>query len=112
MASSLHAGLAYVAHSDVTRCVLSLVDLPDVGADVVRRLLDQPDGPDVLARAVYDGRPGHPVVIGRDHWAGVLATVSGDQGARAYLNERDVTSVECGDLATGVDVDEPLGETR
>ena len=50
----------------------ALVDLPDVGADVVRRLLDQPDDPDVLARAAYDGRPGHPVLLGRDHWAGVL----------------------------------------
>ena len=28
--------------------------------------LDLPDAADVLARATYDGRPGHPVLLGRD----------------------------------------------
>ena len=51
------------------------------------------------------GRPGHPVLLGRDHWAGVIETAVGDQGARAYLAPRDVTLVECGDLASGHDVD-------
>jgi len=62
-------------------------------------------GPAALARATYDGRPGHPVLLGRDHWAGVVQTAVGDYGARAYLADRDVTLVECGDLATGRDVD-------
>jgi hypothetical protein len=35
----------------------------------------------------------------------VIATAVGDQGARAYLAPRDLTLVECGDLATGRDVD-------
>ena len=64
MGSSLYAGLAHVVHGEASRCLLSLVDLPDVGADVVERLLAQPDEPGVLARAVYDGRPGHPVLLG------------------------------------------------
>ena len=110
MGSSLHAGLAHVAHGDASRCLLSLVDLPDVGAEVVSRLLGQPDRPDVLARAVYDGRPGHPVLLGRHHWAGVLDRVSGDEGARADLDEHAVVTVEGSDLATGVDVDQPVGE--
>jgi CTP:molybdopterin cytidylyltransferase MocA len=59
----------------------------------------------VLARAAYDGVPGHPVLFGRDHWPGVLETAHGDRGARAYLAGRDVELVECGDLATGHDVD-------
>ena len=109
--SSLRLGLSHVAHGDATRCLLSLVDLPDVGADVVRRLLAQPDEPEVLVRAVYDGRPGHPVLLGRDHWAGVMQSVSGDEGARAYLEAHEVVEVECGDLATGVDVDEPQRDT-
>ena len=67
--------------------------------------------PGALARASYDGRPGHPVLIGRDHWAGVLATATGDRGARDYLETHEAVSVECGDLATGVDVDSPtLGQ--
>jgi CTP:molybdopterin cytidylyltransferase MocA len=64
-------------------------------------------GSDVLARAAYDGTPGHPVLIGRDHWAGVIATSTGDRGARDYLKRREVVLVECSDLATGRDVDTP-----
>ena len=48
-------------------------------------LLDRPVSADTLARATYDGTPGHPVLIGRDHWAGVIESATGDQGARAYL---------------------------
>jgi hypothetical protein len=35
----------------------------------------------------------------------VMATATGDRGARDYLASRDVTMVECGALATGHDVD-------
>jgi CTP:molybdopterin cytidylyltransferase MocA len=62
----------------------------------------------VLARAAYAGRPGHPVLLGRAHWAGVAAAAVGDAGARGYLAGRaDVRLVECGDLATPDDVDTP-----
>lgn len=104
MGASLRAGLA--ALDRVADAVLvSLVDLPDVGADVVARVLAAGAGPGVLARAAYDGEPGHPVLLGRDHWAGVAASAAGDRGARDYLAARDVAVVECGDLATGRDVD-------
>ena len=69
--------------------------------------LRRPRGPAALARASYDGMPGHPVLLGRDHWPGVLESARGDQGARAYLARREVVLVECGDLATGRDVDCP-----
>jgi CTP:molybdopterin cytidylyltransferase MocA len=106
MGASLRAALeALRVHDHATAALVSLVDLPDVGADVVRRLLDRPVGSAALARAAYDGTPGHPVLIGRAHWAGVIASAHGDQGARAYLREHEVAQVECGDLATGVDVD-------
>jgi CTP:molybdopterin cytidylyltransferase MocA len=49
--------------------------------------------------------PGHPVLLGRDHWAGVVETSTGDRGARDYLASHEVALVECGDLATGADVD-------
>jgi nicotine blue oxidoreductase len=46
------------------------------------------------------------VVIAREHWDALLATLHGDEGARAFLRARaDVVGVECGDLARGVDVD-------
>ena len=105
MAASLRAGLGSLADVDADAAVVSLVDLPDVTAEVVRRVLAAGAGRATLARASYDGRPGHPVVIGRDHWAGVLEVSSGDRGARDYLASRPVEQVECGDLATGRDVD-------
>ena len=89
-----------------TAALVSLVDLPDVDAAVVARVLDAASrGRGDLARAAYDGVPGHPVLLGRDHWAGVVASATGDRGARDYLAAHDVDLVECGDLATGADVD-------
>ncbi len=105
MGASLRTGLMHLQHGDASRCVVTLVDLPDVTAPVVRRLLERPDTEDVLARATYDGSPGHPVLLGRAHWPGVIESAVGDQGARAYLSAHDVEGVECGDLATGADVD-------
>jgi CTP:molybdopterin cytidylyltransferase MocA len=85
--------------------VVSLVDLPDVDAAVVRRVAAAASGSGALARAAYDGVPGHPVLIGSTHWAAVATEVAGDAGARSYLARHDVVLVECGDLATGRDVD-------
>src|SRR5215204_2120725 len=87
--------------------VVTLVDLPDVGESVVRRVLEKGAGPATLTRATYHGRPGHPVVLGRAHWPGILAAAHGDVGARAYLNEQAPTLVECADLASGRDIDWP-----
>ena len=86
--------------------MVHLVDLPDVGPEVVARLL-RVASPDVLARAGYASGPGHPVLLGRTHWTGVLRVSRGDQGARAYLRGRDVRLVDCSDLAAGADVDTP-----
>ena len=76
----------------------------DSAADVAARL-GATGGRDDLLRAAYDGVPGHPVLIGRDHWAGVVEGATGDRGARDYLAAHDTVLVECGDLATGADVD-------
>lgn len=106
MSASVRAGLAAIGGAD--RAVLHLVDTPDVGADVVARVLAAAASSSVTGpvRATYDGRPGHPVVVAREHWAALLATLHGDQGARAFLRGRhDVLAVECGDLASGTDVD-------
>ena len=106
MGASLRTGLQSLT-DEPAAALVTLVDLPDVGPEVVRRLLDRPVSPETLARAVYDGTPGHPVLIGRDHWAGVIESAIGDQGARSYLGSHQVELVECGDLATGSDVDDP-----
>jgi len=103
MGASLRTGLRSLGESDCA--LVSLVDLPDIGPDVVRRLLGLATDPAVLARATYGGDPGHPVLLGQDHWAGVVEAANGDRGARDYLAGHDVLLVECGDLATGADRD-------
>ncbi|GAB3557343.1 nucleotidyltransferase family protein [Spelaeicoccus albus] len=110
MGESLRAGLeAVLADADAesrppAAVLVQLVDLPDVGADVIGRVT-RVAGPSVLARAAYQGVPGHPVLIGVDHLGPLAATLSGDVGAKHYLASRDVRIVECGDLAGGADVD-------
>jgi CTP:molybdopterin cytidylyltransferase MocA len=105
LSASLRAGLRAV---DADFVVVHLVDTPDVGGDVVRRVLDAAlTSPSGLARAIYQGRPGHPVVLARRHWPALVDGLSGDVGAGPFLRARaDVVAVECGDLATGVDIDE------
>jgi CTP:molybdopterin cytidylyltransferase MocA len=109
MGASLRAGLTAAAAAGALQAVITLVDLPDVGSAVVRRLLGsvRPDDTEVLARAAYDGRPGHPVLIGCGHFAGVQAEAAGDAGARTYLARHQALLVDCSDLATGRDVDHP-----
>lgn len=107
MGASLRSGLAALDSADVEQVVVSLVDLPDLVPQVVQRLVAAAERPGsaALARASYDGDPGHPVLIGRDHWSGVREVARGDRGARDLLASADVLLVECGDLAGGRDVD-------
>ncbi len=110
MAASLRCGLRALHDGEVA--VVTLVDLPDVGPEVVRRVLAAAAGSAGLSRASYGGVPGHPVVLGRDHWAPIADDVSGDQGAKSYLRRHAVELVECGDLASGADQDEPAPRPR
>ena len=107
MGASLRAGLRSLAPDD-DAVLVSLVDLTDVSAAVVSRVLEQGVDAATLRRAAYDGVPGHPVLLGRAHWPGVAAAATGDRGARDYLAGNVVTLVECGDLATGEDRDTPV----
>ncbi|MCV7023412.1 NTP transferase domain-containing protein [Mycolicibacterium novocastrense] len=104
MSASLRAGLSAV---EADYAVLHTVDTPDVGADVVRRVVTAAmTAESGLARARYGRSPGHPVVIARRHWAALLEEVHGDEGARSFLAARDdVVAVDCADLATGRDID-------
>jgi CTP:molybdopterin cytidylyltransferase MocA len=99
--------------------------MPELPAEVVRRIIGERSGahsgahsgddsgalPSALRQAVFGGRPGHPVLIGREHWAPLIAwldtTAEQDSGARGYLVANGVTEVECGDLFHGDDIDEP-----
>jgi CTP:molybdopterin cytidylyltransferase MocA len=111
MGASLRAGLAYATTGSAAAALVTLVDLPDVRAEVFERVLALAGASDsvdsVLARAVYEGRPGHPVLIGRGRWAQAAGLARGDTGARELFATLPHSLVECGDLASGEDVDLP-----
>jgi hypothetical protein len=60
----------------------------------------------LLARATFDGRPGHPVLIGASHVPAIMGGLTADRGAQGYLVRLGATGVECGDLASGEDRDQ------
>jgi len=113
LSASLRAGLRAAAALGPGPLAVAVVpvDVPGLGEATVRRLIGPAAlgpaalGPDTLRQACFEGRPGHPVVIGRAHWAGLIASVSGDTGARPYLLAHQTVPVECGDLETGADID-------
>jgi CTP:molybdopterin cytidylyltransferase MocA len=113
MGSSLAAGLRALP-GDCAAAVIALVDQPLIGPDVVRRLLAAHRAGAGLAVAAYHGRARNPVLLGRGHWAGVLAAADGDTGARPYLRAHPdlVTLVECADIASPDDVDTPADLAR
>ena len=107
IASSLQAGLAGLASDPhVDRAIVTLVDLPGLTPAAVRRVADSQSG---LAVATYQGRPGHPVLLARNHWPAIVAGSTGDRGARDYLESRgdEVEHVEVSDVASGRDLDSP-----
>jgi CTP:molybdopterin cytidylyltransferase MocA len=111
MGASLRAGLAALP-DDVDAVLVLLVDTPGIGAEALARVAAAATR-DGLARGGYDGRPGHPVVLGAAHLAGVAAAAHDDVGARGYLADRDdVRPVEVGDVATRDDVDTPADLAR
>lgn len=83
-----------------SKVIVTLGDEPLVTPEVIRLFLDQPGG----TRAVYAGRPGHPVVLGPEQLA-AIANLSGDQGARALL--KGGRTIECAQLCSDRDVDTP-----
>ena len=97
---------ALLAAGDAARFVIVPVDTPGLPAAAIRRVLAAAPGRDGLARADYDGAPGHPVVVGAAHRAALVASLAGDTGAGPYLAQHDAAVVGCGDLWSGRDVDE------
>ncbi len=110
MASSLRTGLDGLRGwpGAVDAALVTLVDMPGMTPEALRAVAEH-GAPDALAVATYDGVRGHPVLLGREHWAGVAATATGDEGARRYLAAHEVTEVDCTGLADPVDLDVPPG---
>jgi CTP:molybdopterin cytidylyltransferase MocA len=108
MASSLRTGLEGLRAwpLGVDAALILLVDMPGMTPAALARLAEGA-APDALAVATYDGARSHPVLIGREHWAGVVATVTGDEGARGYLATHEPAEIDCTGLADPADLDVP-----
>ena len=120
MGSSLRAALQALSGSgsgigpEVGAVVVALADQPLVGAEAVARLIAAYRDGISVAVAAYDGQPRNPVLLAREHWPEVIATATGDQGARAFLRARPdlVTLVECADTGRPDDIDTPADLAR
>jgi molybdenum cofactor cytidylyltransferase/nicotine blue oxidoreductase len=116
MASSLRTGLEGLrgwplpagrwGGGQIDAALILLVDMPGMTAAALTRMAVAAS-PSVLAVATYDGVRGHPVLIGREHWAGVIATATGDEGARGYLSTHEPAEIDCTGLADPTDLDVP-----
>jgi CTP:molybdopterin cytidylyltransferase MocA len=116
MASSLRTGLDGLRGWPLTAgrrgggaidaALVTLVDMPGMTPEALAAVAAHA-APDALAVATYDGVHGHPVLLGREHWAGIIQTATGDEGARRYLATHDVTEIDCTGLADPVDLDVP-----
>jgi molybdenum cofactor cytidylyltransferase len=102
ISASLRTGLGKLADADAV--VVTLGDQPLITPQVIAAILDCIDSPAPAARATYQGRPGHPVLIKRELFSRVLE-LRGDAGARDLLAASGVVEVECGHLSRPDDVD-------
>lgn len=112
MGTSLRVGIDALGDRG-SGVVVHLVDLPDVGPDVVRRLVaaavTDPTAGHRAWAAAWGGRRGNPVLLDHRVLADVADVVEGDRGARGWLDAHaeQVVLVPCDDLGDGADVDTP-----
>lgn len=103
MAASLRRGVAALRAAD--HALIALADQPGLTAPAVDLLAGVARGhPGRAVRAVYDGVPGHPVVLPVNVF-GDVAALTGDEGARRLLPQLDPVPVEVGHVARPEDVD-------
>ena len=98
--ASLRAGLDALSHCDAVVVVLG--DQPGITPEAVAAIVAEPGGDAV--RAVYDGVPGHPVLLRRP-LLDRADELRGDTGFRDLLESATVREVEIGGLADPADID-------
>lgn len=88
MAASLRAGAAWAESLGADALMIALPDMPDITPQDMQALFAAQDmTPQTPLRATTeDGHPGHPVILPRGLFA-AMATLQGDKGARAVLND-------------------------
>lgn len=113
IASSLSAGVREVVRLDdgCDGVLITVTDQPFIDRGALRRLLDAFGAGHRIVAAGYSGNVGVPAVIGREHFAHLLA-LTGDTGAGRWLREKTgtVQRVRLPDAA--IDVDAPEDAVR
>jgi CTP:molybdopterin cytidylyltransferase MocA len=105
-AASLRRGVQEIR--DAEKVVVTLGDEPLITSETVARFVAAAPG----TQAFYDGRPGHPVVLGPDH-VRALGSVTGDRGARELLaGGPRIELGGLGDVGRDVDTTEDLERMR
>jgi CTP:molybdopterin cytidylyltransferase MocA len=105
-AASLRCGVEELRGA--AKVIVTLGDEPLITPQVVARFVSAPPG----TQAVYDGRPGHPVVLGPDHLRALLS-LTGDRGARELLAGGNTIELGgLGDVGLDVDTTEDLERMR
>lgn len=105
-AASLAAGIAAAAGAGSGAAVVVLADQPLISSEAIERVVGahRADPGVDAARALYAGRPGHPVLISSSLFAAVQE-LSGDLGARELLDRAQVREVPCDGLGAPADID-------
>lgn len=104
--ASLRRGLEELR--DAERVIVTLGDEPLITSATIARFIAAPLG----SQAVYDGRPGHPVVLGPEHLRALLS-LRGDRGARDLLaGGPKIELGGSGDIGRDVDTTEDLERMR
>ena len=110
--SSLLTGLDAIDRPGVEAALVTLVDVPLIGAPAIRTLLARAatSGAPIL-RAVHRGRHGHPVIFTRRLFD-ALRSADPLVGAKAVVRAAGVEDVEVDDAGVVEDVDTPADYAR
>src|SRR5262249_18461033 len=101
--ASLRCGLRAAAAAGADEVLIALGDQPFLTPEALRAVLAAP--PELAAaRAVYDGKPGHPVLV-RGRLLARAGELQGDEGFRGLLAGAEVARVEVGHLCDWRDID-------
>jgi molybdenum cofactor cytidylyltransferase len=107
MASSIKVGIRAVS-TDSKACVVALVDQPQIGADVINRVIEKYQSPALIVIPTYDGKKGHPILLDLNLKDEILQ-MDDNEGLRQVVREHqdEVSFIEVTSSAILEDCDFP-----
>lgn len=108
MASSIKCGIQSVSES-ARACVLALVDQPQIGKDVINRVIEAyEEARTIIVIPTYQGKNGHPILLDLSLKEEIL-TMDPEQCLRRVVraHSEQIARVEVGDRAVLEDCDLP-----